>query len=75
MVADSSGLSPPSSAANTSAVVAVIDERWVADLERSLNEAQAKKVLDHKLATPEPSGKQQGQSPSTTPQKSGQPNP
>jgi uncharacterized membrane protein len=34
----------------TSAIVAVIDERWVADLERSLHEAQAKQVLDRKIA-------------------------
>jgi uncharacterized membrane protein len=33
-----------------SAIVAVVDERWVADLERSLHEAQAKQVLDHKIA-------------------------
>jgi uncharacterized membrane protein len=59
---------------STSAVVAVVDERWVADLERSLNEAQAKQVLDHKIAAPE-AGKQEGQSPSTKPQKSDQINP
>jgi uncharacterized membrane protein len=34
----------------TSAIVAVIDERWVADLERSLHEARAKQVLDRRLA-------------------------
>jgi uncharacterized membrane protein len=34
----------------TSAIVAVVNERWVADLERSLHEAQAKQVLDHRLA-------------------------
>jgi uncharacterized membrane protein len=34
----------------SSALVAVVDERWVADLERSLHEAQAKQVLDHKIA-------------------------
>jgi uncharacterized membrane protein len=34
----------------TSALIAVIDERWVADLERSLHEANAKQVLDRKLA-------------------------
>jgi uncharacterized membrane protein len=34
----------------SSALVAVVDERWVADLEHSLHEAQAKQVLDHKLA-------------------------
>jgi len=33
-----------------SALIAVIDERWVADLERSLHEANAKQVLDRKLA-------------------------
>jgi uncharacterized membrane protein len=34
----------------TSAIVAVVDERWVGDLERSLHEAQAKQVLDRKIA-------------------------
>jgi uncharacterized membrane protein len=34
----------------TSAIIAVVDERWVADLERSMNEAKAKQVLDHKIA-------------------------
>jgi uncharacterized membrane protein len=39
----------------TSAVVAVVDERWVADVERSLQEAQAKQVMEHKIAgTAEP---------------------
>jgi uncharacterized membrane protein len=36
-------------APGTSAIVAVVDERWLADLERSLHEAQAKQVLDHKI--------------------------
>jgi uncharacterized membrane protein len=36
----------------SSALVAVVDERWVADLERSLHEAQAKQVLDRKIASP-----------------------
>jgi uncharacterized membrane protein len=45
----------------SSALVAVVDERWVSDLERSLHEAQAKQVLDHKIAgsaaqTPDTSG-------------------
>jgi uncharacterized membrane protein len=34
----------------TSAVIAVVDERWVADVERGLHQAQAKQVLDHKIA-------------------------
>jgi uncharacterized membrane protein len=34
----------------SSALVAVVDERWVMDLERSLHEAQAKQVLDRKIA-------------------------
>jgi uncharacterized membrane protein len=34
----------------SSALVAVIDERWVADLERSMHEANAKQVLDRRLA-------------------------
>jgi uncharacterized membrane protein len=60
----------------TSAIVAVIDERWAADLERSLNEAQAKQVLEHKIATPEqPAGKQEGQSAPKTPSKSDHSNP
>jgi hypothetical protein len=33
----------------TSAIAAVIDERWVADLEQSFRQAQAKQVLDQKL--------------------------
>jgi uncharacterized membrane protein len=36
----------------TSALVAVIDERWVSDLETSLRAAQAKQVLDSKLTNP-----------------------
>jgi uncharacterized membrane protein len=60
----------------TSAIVAVIDERWVADLERSLHEAQAKEVLDRKLAgtsgqAPADTGTNP---PSTAPQKAPQPN-
>jgi uncharacterized membrane protein len=46
----------------TSAIVAVIDERWVADLERSMHEAQAKSVLDHKIA-----GTQSTETPSQNP--------
>jgi hypothetical protein len=34
----------------TSAIVAVVDQRWVADLERSLHEAQATEVLARKIA-------------------------
>ena len=34
----------------TSALIAVVDERRVADLERSLHEAHAKQVLDRRLA-------------------------
>jgi uncharacterized membrane protein len=39
-------------APGTSGIVAVIDERWVADLESSLRAAQAKHVLDSKLKAP-----------------------
>jgi hypothetical protein len=35
----------------TSAIVAVVDERWVMDLDKAMREAQAKQVLEHKLAT------------------------
>jgi uncharacterized membrane protein len=34
----------------TSAVVAVVDERWVSDAERALHEGNAREVLDHQLA-------------------------
>jgi uncharacterized membrane protein len=40
----------------TSAIVAVIDERWAADLTDSLRKAQAKQVLDQRLATPDAQG-------------------
>jgi uncharacterized membrane protein len=33
-----------------SALIAVVDERWVVDLERSLHEAQAKQILERRLA-------------------------
>lgn len=39
-------------APGSSAIVAVIDERWAAQLEDSLRAAQAKQVLDYKLANP-----------------------
>jgi uncharacterized membrane protein len=45
----------------SSAIVAVVEERWVSDLESSLRAAQAKQVLDSKLANP--SG---GEAPSDT---------
>jgi uncharacterized membrane protein len=48
----------------TSALIAVTDEMWVADLEQSLREAQAKQVLDRKLA--QPSG-QENTPPATPP--------
>jgi uncharacterized membrane protein len=54
----------------TSAIVAVVDERWVADVEHSLHEAQAKQVLDRKLANPTGQAPDTGgtnPSPSTTP--------
>jgi uncharacterized membrane protein len=40
----------------TSAIVAVIDERWAADFERSMKEAEAKQVLEHRIGgeTPPP---------------------
>jgi uncharacterized membrane protein len=44
----------------SSAIVAVVEERWVSDLESSMRAAQAKQVLDSKLANP--SG---GQAPNT----------
>jgi uncharacterized membrane protein len=34
----------------TSAIVAVVEERWVADVERSMREAHAKQVLDQKMS-------------------------
>jgi uncharacterized membrane protein len=36
----------------TSAIVAIIDERWAADLEGSMREAQAKRVLNYQLSNP-----------------------
>jgi uncharacterized membrane protein len=53
----------------TSAIVAVVNERWVADLERSMHEAQAKQVLDHKLAggTTAPSTAPEGATPQPNP--------
>jgi uncharacterized membrane protein len=36
----------------SSAIVAVLDERWAADLESSLRAADAKQVLDSKLSNP-----------------------
>jgi uncharacterized membrane protein len=41
---------------NSSAIVAVVEERWVSDLEDSLRAAQAKKVLDTKLSNPSGTG-------------------
>ncbi|HXU04526.1 MAG TPA: DUF1269 domain-containing protein [Polyangia bacterium] len=43
----------------TSAIVAVIDERWVADLEESMRQAKANQVLDQKLANPDSSESKQ----------------
>jgi len=44
----------------TSAIAAVIDERWAADLEDSLRRAQAKEVLNQRLATPDAQGSKSG---------------
>jgi uncharacterized membrane protein len=53
----------------SSALVAVVDERWVADVERSLHEAQAKQVLDHRIAgTATQAPDTSGNPPATTPQ-------
>jgi uncharacterized membrane protein len=40
----------------SSAIIAVIDERWAASLEDSLRAAKAKSVLDQKLASPPSAG-------------------
>ena len=40
----------------TSAIVAVVDEKWASDLENSLRGAEAKKTLNLKLSDPESSG-------------------
>jgi uncharacterized membrane protein len=62
----------------SSAIIAVIDERWAASLEDSLRAAQAKQVLDYKLANPSgtnPSGTEQAPSDTgTAPAPSQQPN-
>jgi uncharacterized membrane protein len=43
----------------TSALVAVVDERWAGALERAMKEAQAKQPLEHRMLTPEqPSGEE-----------------
>lgn len=36
----------------SSGIIAVVEERWVADLEASLQAAHAKQVLDYKIANP-----------------------
>jgi uncharacterized membrane protein len=61
----------------SSALVAVVDERWVADLERSLHEAQAKQVLDHKIAGTDTQSPDTGAAPPATapPSNAPQPNP
>jgi uncharacterized membrane protein len=64
----------------TSAIIAVVDERWVADLERSLHEAQAKQVLDRRLAGAPAGQAPQGAAPQAappgaTPEKAPQPSP
>lgn len=51
----------------SSAIVAVIDEQWAASLEDSLRAAQAKQVLDQKLASPSSAG---GEAPADTGAKS-----
>jgi uncharacterized membrane protein len=50
----------------SSALVAVIDEKWVADFERSMHEAKAKQVLDRRLA---------GAPEKATPEENPKPNP
>jgi uncharacterized membrane protein len=52
----------------TSAIIAVLEERWAADLEQSLRATEAKQVLDSKLANPSGS-----QTPSDTGTKPSQP--
>jgi hypothetical protein len=58
-----------------SAIVAVVDERWVGDVERSLHEFQAKQVLDRKIAGTNEAAPETATPPSTTPQNAPQPNP
>jgi uncharacterized membrane protein len=52
----------------SSAIIAVLDERWVNDLEDSLRAAKAKQVLNYKIANPtgtpeEPSGTEEANPP------------
>jgi uncharacterized membrane protein len=52
----------------SSAIIAVLEERWVSDLEDSLRAAKAKQVLNYKLANPggtqeEPSGPEEANPP------------
>jgi uncharacterized membrane protein len=49
----------------SSALVAVIDERWVLDLERSIRETQVKQVMDRKLAGESEQAPETGTSPSS----------
>ncbi|HEY7372652.1 MAG TPA: hypothetical protein VIF57_10870, partial [Polyangia bacterium] len=44
----------------SSAVIAVVQQRWAADLESSLRAAHAKQVLDSKIANPEGGGEPSG---------------
>jgi hypothetical protein len=60
-------------APGTSAIVAVVDELWVADLERSLHQAHAKQVLDRKLAPPTQQAPETGANPA--PENAPQPSP
>lgn len=61
---------------DTSAVIAVLDQRWVSDVERSLHDAQAIEVLDHRITGGGVQAPDQGATPSSEPQTTRpQPNP
>jgi uncharacterized membrane protein len=59
----------------SSALIAVVDERWVGDLERSMKEAQAKQVLDRKIAGLPAPGSDTGANPPGATPPSGSPTP
>jgi uncharacterized membrane protein len=59
----------------TSALVAVVDDRWAADLERSMKETKAAQVLEHQIASPGQPSNQQGSPPAGKTEGSAPPHP
>jgi uncharacterized membrane protein len=59
----------------SSAVIAVLDQRWVSDVERSLHDAQSIEVLDHRIESGAPQPANQGTNPQSAPQTTPQPSP